>query len=778
MLAGWAQAPPHNESIIGAGEIPNCPDATTVTEAFTTTVSADRDLELASDLHVTMTGVTPPDPGPDIKLQQLYGPNGFASCFIATDAKVTSLAWAGGQLDAHLTVMALNGHQFTNQLVAASFRPDHSELTVDLCAPQQDWDPGTICQKGLQSMQSTVTVRIRRPVNFAVSQPFPPDFTDSGDVAENTWRFNGIPPRLTVILDVPRQLAASSWVDSTNGRDFKLPFTHDVVSMDVEYLLTSGVSIIWIAALMAAWLLRRGPVTRRGPPPNVILLLVVLAGVLLCFRVDKFGSLPEQMPDGVMVVAAWAIVAAAAGSATFRVSRLLPSIAVLSGGAVACLCYLAAGTHGQPITNAVYIVFCLLLMAVVSVGAWGLWHEISAVFVLTSDDRIGSVWYVTYRRVTSALVVTGFVLALAIPVGERITPAGGRWQAEWLATQLVTRTGDYFFATLGWATALLIISYLSGFIIGLGDKRIGRSVTAGLALMLTMAAPWANGYSIGAVVPIPVFLLQLGVLYIAFRQLSMSGPAPLRRNPSRLLQSIRAAGLVEVKPVDATDGKRGASPALTMTDDDARFRLLLLGPRKRRLGNAKAAAHTASVLAIVPVAYAIRTAAAVVRTQLHTNTGVLLVAIGAVRELVLWIVTGFVFGYLYSKLPGRIGPVKGLAFAAIWIASCLGSYVIAQALGPDVTRVADWTQVTIYRSAQFALFVLVLGVLIDLHTVISAGGTWRDLRTVYDLRNYGEIATAVAPAALLVVTLWQQIAAGSGFEAAKALLSGITSVLT
>ena len=40
----------------------------------------------------------------------------------------------------------------------------------------------------------------------------------------------------------------------------------------------------------------------------------------------------------------------------------------------------------------------------------------------------------------------------------------------------------------------------------------------------------------------------------------------------------------------------------------------------------------------------------------------------AALGLVLWVVSGFVFGYLYSKLPGRIGPLKALTFAAIWIA--------------------------------------------------------------------------------------------------------------
>ena len=171
--------------------------------------------------------------------------------------------------------------------------------------------------------------------------------------------------------------------------------------------------------------------------------------------------------------------------------------------------------------------------------------------------------------------------------------------------------------------------------------------------------------------------------------------------------------------------------------------------------------------------YLIWTTLSQVSGELHTATGILVVALFAVLELTRWVVSGFVFGYLYAKLPGRVGPVKALVFAAIWTLSSIGPLVIAQASGIDLVNQ------TIYRSAQFALFAIVLAVVIDLKTVSVGGGNWQKLASIYDvdLKSFGDVAVAVAPAALLVVTLAQQIHVGSGYDVAKTFLSGITAVL-
>ena len=189
-----------------------------------------------------------------------------------------------------------------------------------------------------------------------------------------------------------------------------------------------------------------------------------------------------------------------------------------------------------------------------------------------------------------------------------------------------------------------------------------------------------------------------------------------------------------------------------------------------RLDNAKGAAQVAGILAIFPVGYLVWTTVGQLGGQLSTGWGLLVVVLFAFLEFVRWIVSGFVFGYLYSALPGRIGPMKALTFSGIWILSCLGPLVLARALGQDLV------QETIYRSAQFALFVILLTIIVDLRKVLSEGGTWRDLQAVYDVRDYREIVAAVVPAALLIVTLAQQIVSGSGLSVADSLLNAIPSV--
>jgi hypothetical protein len=128
-----------------------------------------------------------------------------------------------------------------------------------------------------------------------------------------------------------------------------------------------------------------------------------------------------------------------------------------------------------------------------------------------------------------------------------------------------------------------------------------------------------------------------------------------------------------------------------------------------------------------------------------------------------------------SRLPGFIGPVKGLVFAIAWVLSCLVPTAIARALDVDLAHQF------VYRSAQFALFVIVLAVAVDVATLRRAGVSSDEmllrLQDAYDFKGYTKIVATVAPAALLVVTVGQQIAAGSGVDVAKAFLGGITGVI-
>jgi hypothetical protein len=200
-------------------------------------------------------------------------------------------------------------------------------------------------------------------------------------------------------------------------------------------------------------------------------------------------------------------------------------------------------------------------------------------------------------------------------------------------------------------------------------------------------------------------------------------------------------------------------------------KLLQLGARETVFENAQLAAKHAAYLAVPLILYFVWTTLGELANKLSLSLGALLIVIGLIAEAARWVITGFVFGYLYRRIPGHIGPVKALWFAGLWMLSGLAPTAIARGF------TVDQTQEFVYRSAQLAVFVIALAVLIDFSTIKAAGGTWRDLRPVYAWQNYSEAVAATAPLALLVVTLAQQIQAGSGFEVAKSFLSGIQSVV-
>ena len=243
-------------------------------------------------------------------------------------------------------------------------------------------------------------------------------------------------------------------------------------------------------------------------------------------------------------------------------------------------------------------------------------------------------------------------------------------------------------------------------------------------MILCLSAPSTSRFAVGF---IPVWVLQFGVLWLAFTLLggSVRARRSARRSDPRRARLLQAAigatpaNEPPTKPPDEQIHASGIGVATNESDPKATSRLLTLGSQPGRLANAKVTAQFASIIAIIPVVFMVATTLSEFGDRLGTNTGFLIVALLAVLEFARWVVSGFVFGYVYGKLPGRIGPVKALSFAAIWVLSCVGPLVVAQVSGSDLA------QQTIYRSAQFALFSIVLAVVVDLKAVGSAGGGWR-----------------------------------------------------
>ena len=622
-------------------------------------------------------------------------------------------------------------------------------------------------------------VRVLHPIGNLMSLPFPANQVANGESVDTTWVFDGPMPRLTVMLEVPDVLRATSWLMSEQGRSFPVPLTRAVLSADLYFY--ADTTAIFLAFIVAAVLLGRDGSAARPLASRRRLLLFALAIFVLGFQIQNFGYLPAPyIANGVIVVIAWVLLAMAIAR-----RRLVRAVGVLGLVALGPLLFLAVSPQDEHVTAVLLTVFCVALVALVGTTGWVLWGQVTTLLSLVRLDGETSRWHDLYRNVLYCFIVAAFMYAIGFPVGEAlrefIYPTPGSWEVNVVAANLIWSTGLSFRYPLAWLGLLVVISFIAAHLLSMPRKVVGATATFELALLLSLSAPWINQIAIGVGTSLPVWLVQFGILLIAFRMLISGGNSRPPTGPSdprkkKLLVAARATAPKEGKEPDSRGPMRflrlgRADGASTRLNPLAGPRLLVLGSQNGRLANAKAAAQTAGVIAIIPVGYLVWTTLAQLPEQLSTNTGMLIVVLLAVLEFVRWVVGGFVFGYLYSKLPGRVGPVKGLAFAGIWIASCLGPLVVAQIAGRSLIHE------TIYRSAQFALFAIVLAVLVDLKTVKTAGGTWRDLRTVYDLESYGEIAAAIAPAALLAVTLAQQIAAGSGFEVANSLLSGITGVL-
>jgi Family of unknown function (DUF6185) len=810
------------------GSTRDCPWADSVTSTLTTTVSADGSLVIASNLHVTATGVVPPHPPLDLKasLQRPEGASVFAACFIATMSELKSLEWSDGKMSADLD---LEWHEdplepigYTHNVVQAMLAGNHATLIVNLCEPHPEIGSGVrvICTV---RAKNTVVVRVKPPIENLVSTPFPTNQETKDDYFDSSWQFQGPMPRLKVMLDAPATVLATSWLYWNRGETFGIPFKG---SASIDYYYIADSSAIWLALIFTALLLRRKQVSKERLSYSRRLLLIVLAGLSLGFEVRSIESLDGLLSYGFVVIITWAILfAAVAPKRTIVRASWLPLLAL------APILLLASPMRfGAEATNGLLVWFSLALILLVIATAWVLWRQIESLFSLANtaqpanvadlhgdrhdreiaDDGVvadvdesgggraqsgaphqkASIWPERYRKVVDCLMIAAFMFGIGFNIGEILRSPE---VVAGLAQDLVWRTGLSFRRPLTGISLLLAISYLADYLIShprrtiLPSRRGGwakvrwvrvgnRAAAAILAMILCLSAPWTSRFALDF---IPVWVLQFGILWICFTLLSARTrvkESTQERNPRayRLLQA--AIGAAPEKEAAASPGGQGirafGSPVATQArDPKATSRLLILGSQRGRLENAKSSAQVASIIAVIPVVYLIWTALRHLGGSLSTSTGVLIVALLAVLEFARWVVSGFVFGYLYAKLPGRIGPVKALSFAAIWALSCVGPLVVAQISGSNLAQEA------IYRSAQCALFSIVLAVLVDLKTVISAGGSWRDLRKVYDLQSYGEVAAAVMPAALLALTLGQLIHAGSGAQVADTLLNAITSVL-
>lgn len=335
----------------------------------------------------------------------------------------------------------------------------------------------------------------------------------------------------------------------------------------------------------------------------------------------------------------------------------------------------------------------------------------------------------------------------------------------------------YFLAewALPAAAALLILATRSD------GRHPAPDTSLPAACLLFAVAAGPTGVRVLDTFAAPVQLALAVVLFLVVRK-RRPGARPALSRPAlldaacRLEVAHRQADELDrradgsaARPADAEAARRAvtrlerAAPGGT----DPGAVLLAWGPARGWWQNGRRAAAIGAVLAILPVGYFVGAGLAVLPQNLRFGGGPVHLLVSACAEGVRWLGTAFAFGALYPVLPGRIGPAKALSLGTMWFVAAGVVEIVRH--WTDFATGRNWG----YPGLVLVVFLLVLSVLYDVHTVTRAGGTWRRLQDLYRIRRSSDLLRYVVPFGLALVGVVQQLLAGNGFELVKQVLSAL-----
>jgi hypothetical protein len=771
---------------------PPCPGADAVRSQVDTSVSrSGRLLQVQSRLDVELTGVVPEAPaGTEWDASDL---DALVNCLAPGTARLIALDWTDGKLHAELDLGpatefgALDARERTElPPVHVRMTSGRGQLSMSLCeaAALRGFlgAPPAICSDTATTTVSATLADLRAGVGAELARqtasPLPAAVSDSEGGTQLTWRTTGPPKPVTVDFEVPLLVTATTFMQSPAAYEHRLVRTDALaVGVDWNFLGFSGAALV--ALIVGAVVLRRRP---REP----LRLLTLGSGLVLVggstFSVSNAPRLSD-LDRAVPVLVGWGLVCAAmAASRMTLAASVVASLAVGTATAAAVLVLVNADPFAAalgPYTEVSLAAVALILFTVLAVGAVAVGVRAAGALFLVSPvgrgDRLDSLTYRMLRAVGLAALI-GLACALGYPLGSALadTDRSSHWTAD-LLREVTGAASSASYAVVELIPVLVAAACI--------DVLVTRRADLPKALptaVLTLGVPWSAGGTSHFVVELPLWLLQLAVLHHLLSR--WSGPLPTGQvgaDRRALLREVRAAA---AKDEPAATSSTPASwlpdvPTAQTPRDERRdptaagHALLELGPAGSPWENALITARVAAMVAVVPVSYFLWETLGTLGSHLAWSTGALLVLIGLLIEATRWIAAGLALGFLRGRLPGRIGPAQALVLAGAWVASALAPTALARALEVDAA------QQLVYRSAQLALFLVVVAVAVDIRTLRAAGGSWRDLQQVYALRGYGEVVAALAPALLLILTLTQQVLAGSGLDVAEAFLGGIGNVL-
>ncbi|MGX9789810.1 hypothetical protein [Mycobacterium sp. MMS18-G62] len=650
-----------------------------------------------------------------------------------------------------------------------------SKLTVTVQADSFN-DPRMIAGE-----HGEVTAEDRAP------SPFPEQASQDNDAAKYTWSFSGDKiPHITVPLAVPLRVSLAGYIDTFYNQPRASMLFADQTSEGFQIGSLKIDGRYWTYGLSALLCLVAAGLVIRRSARTARIFLILLGMILLGGVFLEYEPVSSGLSSSIFYIAGLTVIVIAVATAS-RKAIVQPLIWLLAA-AVPVVVFAAVlytrriAVIGDPSSDAdlvipsaynnVVVICFWVLMGLLGVSAVLLFIHLRRLFDLRHDTSDSDFQFRNTIALISAFALMG---SLFYPVGLAV---GDNYPIDPLSHDAL-----YWltWSVVRWKfTVLPLVPLIAATFIAM-DLFIGRKssqtkiprVAVASSLMLTLCAPWTEGGAAHFIIDLPLWLVQWLILWLVFRHWLANGSDPDDggEHPDTPRGVVPQGGSL----VAATHGQ-----AMTKTDADvltADPEEDLLKPVGTIIDIARASARTAGILATVPVAIFVWSTLGDLSGKLVSADGALTVFVAIFVESARWVVGGFIFGLTFLRLPGHIGPVRGLAFAGVWTASSFVPVAIAR--GMDV----DLGHQLIYRGAQFALFFVILGVITDLDALKARqGGSLTErlesLKDLYSLSSPTRTLVTLAPAAGLVLTLAQQILTGAPLDVANSFLGSVGSVIT
>jgi hypothetical protein len=125
---------------------------------------------------------------------------------------------------------------------------------------------------------------------------------------------------------------------------------------------------------------------------------------------------------------------------------------------------------------------------------------------------------------------------------------------------------------------------------------------------------------------------------------------------------------------------------------------------------------------------------------------------------------------LYTRLPGRFGPLKAVVLSSVWFVAAAAVELGSRWAGRGTGRA--WS----FPGFQLLLFTSVLSVAYDYRTMKAAGGTWADLQALYGVERTRNLVAVAVPAALAVLAIAQQLVSGTGLDFVRGIVENVPPI--